>query len=72
MLQIVNFSYLLNTYILFIEVVDMKITCSRRTPTKEVLQHIYDVMNKNISNPKCFYTSEQLKELKKDKRNVWL
>ena len=50
----------------------MKITCSRRTPTKEVLQHIYDVMNKNINNPNCFYTSEQLKELKKDKRNIWL
>ena len=50
----------------------MKITCSRRIPTKEVLQHIYDVMNKNISNPKCFYTSGQLKELKKDKRNIWL
>ena len=30
----------------------MKITCSRRTPTREVLQHIYDVMNKNIKNPK--------------------
>ena len=50
----------------------MKITYSRRTPTKEVLQHVYDVMNKNIKNPKCFYTSEQVKKLKKDKNNIWL
>ena len=72
MLQIVNFHTLLNTYTLFTEVIDMKITCSRRTPTKEVLQHIYDVMNKNIKNPKCFYTSEEVKQLKKDKTNIWL
>lgn len=50
----------------------MKITVSRRTPTKEVLRNIYDVMNKNIKNPKCFYTSEEVKKLKKDKSNVWL
>lgn len=50
----------------------MKITVSRKTPTKEVLRNIYDVMNKNIKNPKCFYTTEQVKELKKDKSNVWL
>lgn len=50
----------------------MKITCSRRTPTREVLKHIYDVMNKNIKNPNCFYTSEEVKQLKKDKRNIWL
>lgn len=62
----------MNTYITFIEVINMKINFSRRTPTKEVLQHIYDVMNKNIKNPDCFYTPEQVKELKKDKRNIWL
>lgn len=62
----------MNTYILSTEVIGMKITCSRRTPTKEVLQHIYDVMNKNIKNPKCFYTSEEVKQLKKDKTNIWL
>ncbi len=27
---------------------------------------------KNIKNPKCFYTSEEVKELKKDKNNIWL
>lgn len=50
----------------------MKHTIIRKTPTKEVLQNIYDVMNKNIKNPKCFYTSDQVKKLKKDKSNVWL
>lgn len=50
----------------------MKIIVHRKTPTKAVLQNIYDVMNKNIKNPKCFYTSEEVKELKKDKTNVWL
>lgn len=63
----------MNTYILSIEVTnDMKHTIIRKTPTKEVLQNIYDVMNKNIKNPKCFYSSDQVKELKKDKNNVWL
>lgn len=50
----------------------MKIIVTRNTPTKEVLQNIYDVMNKNIKNPKCFYTTEESKKLKKDKTNVWL
>lgn len=50
----------------------MKITVSRRTPTREVLKNVYDVMNKNIKNPKCFYTSEQVKKLKKDKSTIWL
>lgn len=50
----------------------MKITVIRKTPTREVLHHIYDVMNKNIKNPKCFYTSEEVKKLKKDKSNIWL
>lgn len=50
----------------------MKITVIRNTPTKEVLQNIYDVMNRNIKNRKCFYTPTQVKELKKDKSNIWL
>lgn len=50
----------------------IKITVSRRSPTKEVLRNIYDVMNKNIKKQKCFYTAEQVKELKKEKHNVWL
>ena len=50
----------------------MKDEVIRSTPTKEVLKNIYDVMNRNIKNPKCFYTSEEVKKLKKDKSNVWL
>lgn len=50
----------------------MKITFSRKTPTREVLRHIYDTMNKHVKNPDRFYTSEQVKELKKDKTNIWL
>lgn len=50
----------------------MKVTFSRKTPTKEVLRNIYDVMNKHVKNPKCFYTTEEVKKLKKDKSNVWL
>jgi hypothetical protein len=50
----------------------MKHIVVRKTPTREVLHHIYDVMNKNIKNPKCFYTNRQVKQLKKDKANVWL
>ena len=50
----------------------MKITVIRNTPTRKVLRNIYDVMNRNIKNPKCFYTTEESKKLKKDKNNVWL
>lgn len=50
----------------------MKIIINRKIPTKEVLQNVYDVMNKNVKNPKCFYTSDEVKKLKKDKTNVWL
>lgn len=62
----------MNTYILFIEVICMKIKVIRNKPTRETLHHIYDVMNKNIKNPNRFYTSEETKKLKKDKNNIWL
>lgn len=50
----------------------MKIIIKRKPPTKEVLQNVYDVMNKNIKNPNCFYTSDEVKKLKRNKDNVWL
>lgn len=50
----------------------MKIIINRKPPTKEVLQNVYDIMNKNIKNPKCFYTTDEVKKLKKNKDNVWL
>lgn len=50
----------------------MKIVVKRKPPTKETLQHVYDVMNKNIKNQNCFYTKPQVKILKKNKTNIWL
>lgn len=50
----------------------MKITVKRSTPSKDVLKHVYDVMNKNIKNQTCFYSKDQVKTLKKDKTTVWL
>lgn len=50
----------------------MKIIVKRKPPTKETLQHVYDVINKNIKNQNCFYTKDQVKGLKKDKSTVWL
>ena len=72
MLQIVNFHKVMNTYIVLNEVINMKITVIRNKPTREVLHHIYDVMNRNIKNPKCFYTTDESKKLKKEKTNIWL
>lgn len=51
----------------------MKITYSRKKPTRETLLHIYDVFNKNCKDkPELFYTKEQIEELKKDPKNIWL
>ena len=50
----------------------MKIVVKRKPPTKETLQHVYDVINKNIKNQKCFYTKDQVIYLKKNKDNIWL
>lgn len=50
----------------------MKIIVSRKTPNKETLQHVYDILNKHIKNQHCFYTKSQVKSLKKNKENIWL
>lgn len=50
----------------------MKIIVKRKPITQEALKYVYDVMNKNIKNQKCFYTNEQIKALKKDKNTSWL
>lgn len=42
------------------------------TPTKENLKAVYDVCNKIFKSDELFYTSEQVKSLKKDKRNIFL
>lgn len=50
----------------------MKITVVRKTPTKDTLKAIYDLCNKVYKNDKYFYSSNEIKELKKDKSNVFL
>ena len=50
----------------------MKVTFHKKTITKEKLQEIYDVCNKIFKDDKYFYSKEQVKQLKKDKTNVWL
>lgn len=50
----------------------MKVTFYKKPITKEKLQEIYDVCNKIFKDDKYFYSKEQVKELKKDKMNVWL
>ena len=50
----------------------MKITFHKKPLTKEKLQHIYDTCNRIFKDEKYFYSKEQVKELKRDKTNVWL
>lgn len=44
----------------------------RKKPTKETLKRLYDVCNKIFKEDHCFYTSEQVRQLKKDKVNIFL
>ena len=44
----------------------------RRKPTQEVLEQIYNAIQKNISNQECYYTNEELKKLKQDKNNIFI
>lgn len=42
---------------------------------KQALKNVYDILNKinqKVHNDEYFYTPEQIEELKKDPRNVWL
>ena len=49
-----------------------EIVIKQVVPTKEALINVYDVCNKIFNSDELFYTSEQVKKLKKDKRNVFL
>ena len=42
------------------------------TPTKENLKAVYDICNKLFEDNDLFYTTKQVKNLKKDKRNIFL
>lgn len=50
----------------------MQITFNKKTLTKEKLKQIYDTCNKIFKDDKYFYSKEQVKDLKKDKTNIWL
>lgn len=41
----------------------------RKQPTKEVLEHIYKTIQANIKDNECYYTQEEINELKTDNRN---
>ena len=64
---------ILYIYIYCFEVIFMKVKVIMQPPTKEKLKIIYDVCNKIFrDNEEVFYTKEQVKELKKDKSNIFL
>lgn len=50
----------------------MKIKVISKPPNKEKLKRIYDVCNKVFKNDNCFYSKEEVKELKKDKSNIFI
>lgn len=50
----------------------MIIRVHKKPLTKEKLKQIYDVCNRIFKDEKYFYTNEQVKDLKKDKNNIWL
>lgn len=39
---------------------------------KDNLRNVYDVCNKIFKDKECFYTSEEIKVLKKDKSNIFV
>lgn len=50
----------------------MKISVIRQTPTKENLKLIYDTCNKIFKNDSCFYSKDEVKNLKANSQNVFL
>lgn len=38
--------------------------------TKEKIQHIYTTIQRIIQDKDCYYTEEQIEEIKKDKNNI--
>ena len=42
------------------------------TPTVQVLKEIYDVCNEIFKDENLFYSSEEVKELKKNKDNIFI
>ena len=40
--------------------------------TKGKLEHIYKTIHNIIKDKDCYYTQEELKELKKNKKNIFI
>ena len=50
----------------------MIIQVHKKPLTKEKLKQIYDTCNRIFKDDKYFYTSEEVKTLKKDKNNIFM
>lgn len=44
----------------------------RGKPTASKLRHIYNTIHKLINNKECYYTEEEIENLKMDKKNIFL
>lgn len=44
----------------------------RGTPNASKLIHIYNTIQNLIDNKECYYTEEEIENLKKDKKNIFL
>ena len=44
----------------------------RQKPTQEVLEQIYNAIQKNISNQECYYTKEEIERLKQNEKNIFI
>lgn len=44
----------------------------RGQATEEKLQHIYNTIRNIIQEQHCYYTEEEIKKLKADKKNVFI
>ena len=44
----------------------------RQKPTLETLEYIYKTIQKNITNQECYYTEEEIEELKLNEKNIFI
>lgn len=44
----------------------------RGTITGEKLEHIYKTIHNVITSQECYYSDEELKEMKKEKNNIFI
>lgn len=44
----------------------------RGTPNENKLKHIYNTIQRLIDNQECYYTPEEIENLKKDEKNIFL